>query len=102
MVFQLIQHRSCCSTLLLRIIKQKVTVKDINTSIRLIDDECNIYTIVNAKMVKRRHDIMIDIIRWRANVERFKDKAPLCWITKKSPYNVPINDPRAIDNMLYF
>ncbi len=72
-------------------------VKDINTSIRLIDDECNIYTIHNPKMVKRIHDMRIDIIRWRINVDRFKDKAPLCWVTKKSPYTIPINSPRAID-----
>ena len=68
----------------------------------MIDGECNIYTIVSAKIVKRTHDIMIDIIRWRANVDRFKNKALLCWITKKSPYIIPINDPRVIDVIILF
>ena len=36
---------------------------DNNNSIRLIDDECNIYTIAIAKIVRRAIEKMIDFIR---------------------------------------
>jgi len=78
-------------------IQNNVIIKDISTSIRLIDDECNIYAIVTPKTIKRTNVMLIDIIRWRIKVDCSKDKALLCCITKKSPYTIPINNPRVIE-----
>ena len=62
-VFQLIQHCSCLRTFLLRTIYQNANGADNNISIGLIDGECNIYTIQNAKMVKRSVESSKDVIR---------------------------------------
>jgi hypothetical protein len=73
---------------------------DNNTSIGLIEDECNMYTMLIAKRVKRIRDRKIDLVRCCASEVRSKDKALLCWVTKKSPYIVPINNPRIKDSII--
>ena len=53
----------------------------------------------NPKVVKRTHANNVEVRRIRVNVAESKEKALLCWVTKKSPYNVPTNKPRTTDNM---
>jgi hypothetical protein len=48
---------------MLRTVYQNVRANDNNISIRLIDGECNIYTIQNAKMVQRNVDNIMDALR---------------------------------------
>ena len=40
-----------------------VIKNDVTTSIRLIEDECNIYTMLNATRVKRTKESIIDLAR---------------------------------------
>lgn len=75
-------------------------INDNTTSIRLIDDECNIYTVPNAKKVKRINENTTYFRMWYAKDVLCKDKALLCWRTKKSPYTVPSDKPIRIENII--
>ena len=77
-------------------------VNDITTSIRLIVDECNIYTILNTHNVKRIKEKKIDFIKWDISDDRFKEKALLCWRAKKCPYIVPRDKPSKMESIKLF
>ena len=80
---------------------KKAIINDIITSIRLIDDECNTYIMLNAQRVKRIVEKKTAFIMCCANDVLSKDKALLCGRTKKSPYKVPSDKPRMIENMMF-